>query len=682
MNNKDSYKKVLDSVHASDKLKQETLEKAMNAGKVKRFKTMKVSALVAVFVLVLVAGINNRQVKIDPSTQIAIGETDIKLNDNDLPRFSNIEELRDALVESRQTNGIYFDGFSTLESTVQSAVTKGDSVINDSMASDLNSAVATPEQDKLLTNGDYSTTNNQVANVDEADIVKTDGEYIYYVQNNSVYVIKADTLEELSKVSLAEDKKERFYPREIFVNGDKLIILGTHYTYDYDEKKLDDVYYDYAYSYSKSKAKALIYSMKDKKDLKLERELALDGDYVQARMIGDNVYFISRKGIRYYKTMRDIEVLPIVYDSCVSTDDIVIDCKRIVHFPEVESNTYTIVGGFNINNNEGMSIETFLGAGETIYASEEHLYITHENYEDSYYNRKTTIYKFDLDEGTIKLETQGEIDGYLNNQFSMDEHKGYLRLATTVYIDDEIRTEKKNARTGAISVEIDTQKITANNLYVLDENLKVVGKIENLAKDEKIYSARFVGDLGYVVTFKQIDPLFVIDLSNPANPEVKGALKIPGYSSYLHPYDETHIIGIGYNTKDNGWGGVTNDNMKMSMFDVSDLENPKEVFSVNIGDGYTYSEVIDSHKALFYNKSKNLIGFPLRESNKAGIVIYKINLDAGEFEEYGKIMYKNRYYDTIERMIYIKDELFTLSREEIVSYDLLTFEKLNSLVLD
>ena len=122
--------------------------------------------------------------------------------------------------------------------------------------------------------------------------------------------------------------------------------------------------------------------------------------------------------------------------------------------------------------------------------------------------------------------------------------------------------------------------------------------------------------------------------------------------------------------------------MKMSMFDVSDLENPKEIFSVDVGDGYTYSEISYNHKALFYNKAKNLIGFPLRESGRAGIVIYKINLDSGEFEDYGKIMYKNRYYDTIERMIYIKDELFTLSKEEIVSYDLLTFEKLNSLVLD
>ena len=164
--------------------------------------------------------------------------------------------------------------------------------------------------------------------------------------------------------------------------------------------------------------------------------------------------------------------------------------------------------------------------------------------------------------------------------------------------DEEVRKELKDTRTGAISVVIDNQRITANNLYVLNEKLEVIGKIEDLAKDEKIYSARFVGDKGYVVTFKQIDPLFVIDLSDPNNPEVKGALKIPGYSSYLHPYDDNHIIGIGYNTKTNKYGNVTNTNMKMAMFDVSDLENPKEIFSVDIGDenGYVSSDINYNHK--------------------------------------------------------------------------------------
>jgi len=228
---------------------------------------------------------------------------------------------------------------------------------------------------------------------------------------------------------------------------------------------------------------------------------------------------------------------------------------------------------------------------------------------------------------------------------------------------------------------------TTNNLYILDEELKEIGKIENLANDERIYSVRFIGKVGYIVTFKQIDPLFVIDLSDPTNPTVKGELKIPGYSSYLHPYDETHIIGIGYNTKDNGHGGVTNANMKMSMFDVSDLENPKEIFNVNIGNEYASSEITYNHKALFYKKSENLIGFPVtyREYNyrddSNGFIIFKIDLEENEFEKYGEILNQIDYRTNVKRITYIENIIYALSEQKITSYDLNTFEKLNEVNL-
>ncbi len=684
MNNKENYKKAFDNIHAPERLKRETLEKAINAKKISKIKYMKVLSCVAVVAIICTVGLMNRKVTLDPGVQIAVSETGIKYSETDLPKFKNIQELRSALNESENiyfnsglNGGLVFDAMAS-DSVMQSA----GSELKDAVASQNKQEVAVGD---LSGNRDFSTTNNQVANVDEADIVKTDGDYIYYVANNKVYIAGANKLDLLSTIDITENREERFYPTEIFINKDKLVVLGTHYIYEYEENILKEEYYDYGYySSSKSRTKVMVYNMDDKKDLKLEREVALDGNYVQARMIDDNVYFISRKSIRYYRTMKDVELLPVVWDSVVGTKDIVIDCNRIIYFPENKTNTYMMVGGFNINSNEEMCVETFYGAGNEVYASENNLYITKQIYDNDLTDRKTTIYKFNLDNGTLKLDTTGEVKGFLNNQFSMDEYEGNLRLATTVYIDEEVRKELKDTRTGAISVVIDNQRITANNLYVLNEKLEVIGKIEDLAKDEKIYSARFVGDKGYVVTFKQIDPLFVIDLSNPNNPEVKGALKIPGYSSYLHPYDDNHIIGIGYNTKTNKYGNTTNTNMKMAMFDVSDLENPKEIFSVDIGDekGYVSSDISYNHKALFYNKTKNLIGFPLRESSQSGIVIYKINLENGSFDDYGKIMYTNRYSDEIQRMIYIKDVLYTLSRDEIESFDLITFEKLNELELD
>ena len=273
----------------------------------------------------------------------------------------------------------------------------------------------------------------------------------------------------------------------------------------------------------------------------------------------------------------------------------------------------------------------------------------------------------------IKLQCKTEVKGDLNNQFSMDEYEGNLRVATTQNEYDDFNDK------------------TSNQLYIFDENLKQIGKIENIAKGEKIYSVRFIGKVGYVVTFKQIDPLFVIDLSNPTNPEIKGKLKIPGYSSYLHPYDETHIIGIGYNTKSNGYGGITNSNMKMSMFDVSDLKNPKEMFNIDIGDAgkydYTDSSITYNHKVLFYNKEKNLIGFPITyrhyrySDDRNGFVIFKIDLEKG-FEKYGEVLQEINYNYNVGRLIYIGDILYTLSEKNIITYNLNNMKKISELKLD
>lgn len=326
-------------------------------------------------------------------------------------------------------------------------------------------------------------------------------------------------------------------------------------------------------------------------------------------------------------------------------------------------------------------MKLFFGAGNLVYANEKNLYLTQSHYDEE--TNKTIIYRFALDENKMILTAKGEVKGTLNNQFSMDEYDGNLRVATTsrITIKPNVTEEIGN---GIMRTTIG-EFTTTNNLYVLNENLEEIGKIENLANDERIYSVRFIGKIGYIVTFKQIDPLFVIDLSDPTNPVVKGELKIPGYSSYLHPYDENHIIGIGYNTKDNGRGGVTNSNMKMSMFDISDLENPKEIFNIDIGGEYASSELLYNHKALFYKKSEDLIGFPVTyrdydyRDDSNGFVVFKIDLEENEFEKYGEVLKEIDYRTNVRRIIYIEDIIYALSDTNIISYDLNTFEKLNEL---
>ena len=383
-------------------------------------------------------------------------------------------------------------------------------------------------------------------------------------------------------------------------------------------------------------------------------------------MIGKNIYFISAKIPTYYTNITEKEILPCYSDTVSLIKQESINYTDIAYLKSSNTNSYLLVGGFNIENKEKVNIETFYGASaDDIYVSEENMYITEydygydEDYGYSYYrtnennksNEKTKIYKFNLKYSQIKLQCTGEVNGYLKNQFSMDEYEGNLRIAITSGYNEN----------------------SSNAILVFDKDLKEIGKIEDLAQGEKIYSVRFIGKIGYVVTFEQIDPLFVIDLSDPYNPVVKGQLKIPGYSSYLHPYDETHIIGIGYNTESNGYGGVRNTTLKMSMFDISDLENPKEIFNVSIGNEKSSSEIINEHKALFYNKQKNLIGFPVyfqqAPDYKDSFVIYKIDMEKG-FERYGEISEGSKRYNYNSRMIYIGETIYVIRYDEIISYNM------------
>ena len=684
MNNKDNYKNAVDQIHASEDLKEKAFENAKFVRK-NKYTTMKFLSTCAAAAILLVVGINymnNENSNLEPLDIANNNEPkkEVIIANAELPRFKNMQELEDALKSNSYFyNDIYMDGITT---TLTESVTQKESL--DSNREAINDLAAA--ETKSTENKDYSTTNTQVANVDEADIVKTDGEYIYYVLNGNLYIVKADNLEIVSNIKIRENK-ETFTISEIYLKDNKVVLLGnghmlgepTTQTNEEDPFLVQKVYLNPMQS-----AKAIVYNIEDKKAPQKEREVALEGNYLDSRMVGDNLYLISRKYAYFYGDMIDNTILPAMEDSLCKTETIRrVDCTDIVYFAGTEDTSFMMIGGFDINGNEEVCIETFFGAGDTVYANENNLYLTQTIWGDNY---KTAIYKFGLEESKIKLLAKGEVEGQLNNQFSMDEYEGNLRVATTSNIIEEPeRTEKIS---GDVIMTTIAKRKTTNNLFILDENLKEIGKIENLAEDEKIYSVRFIGKIGYIVTFKEIDPLFVIDLSDPTNPVVRGELKIPGYSSYLHPYDENHIIGIGYNTKENDFGGITNTTMKMSMFDVSNLENPKEIFSVDIGTDYSSSEITYNHKALFYKKAENLIGFPVNynsnnyRNNQNGFIIFRINLENNEFEKYGEILHEINYRKDVRRVIYIEDVLYTLGYNGIVSYDLNTFEKLNEVEIN
>ena len=585
---------------------------------------------------------------------------------NGLPKLENFEEFYDIMKNAKSENTIYGDG------VLNSAV--------DSMSG------TTSEKVELKEDADYSGTNVQVEGVDEADIVKTDGTYIYYISTDKIVIVNAEESTDLKIMSEIEFDKEKFYPRELYIYENKLVVIGEKNNNVYD--KLIEI--DSIYSMTNNTTTvAKLYNTEDKNEPNLEREVEIEGNYLSSRMIGDNLYFITNEYLYSYlirnrnlDEINENEFKPVYRDTVVADEQKYIEYNDIYYFPESEDTSYLSVVGFNVNNNEEANINTYLGAGTDIYSSQNNLYITRVKYEykdtktHGYYNNydvNTYIYEFKLEDSNAIYINAGSVPGEVLNQFSMDEKDGYFRIATT-------DSDNWNSETNT------------NNLYVLNENLEIIGKVEDLAKGEKIYSVRFMGNRAYMVTFVETDPLFVIDLSEPTNPLVLGELKIPGYSKYLHPYDENHIIGFGENTKTNEDGGVVTDGMKMALFDVSNPTKPKELFAVDIGEKGTYSELLNNHKALLFSKEKNIIAFPVSISEQIGeyrttlkfqgAIVYGLDLENG-FNLKGTIAHQqieNGYIDydytkVVERIIYIKDSLYTLSEELIKSTNMNTMEE-------
>lgn len=577
---------------------------------------------------------------------------------NGLPKIENFENFYN-IIKNIKTQSSFFNEITINDSADEST------------------------SEKTESSTDYSTTNVQVEGVDEADIVKTDGDYIYYISSKKVIIVNAKDSSNLKIES--ELEYENFYPNELYIYENKLVVIGEKNNNNYEEL----VAVETIYPTGKNSSIAKVYNVENKNKPQLEREIEVQGNYLTSRMINDNLYFITNQYL-YSFLIKDKEIgeidenefKPAYRDTVISEEEKYIEYSDIYYFPESEDTSYLSVVGFNVNDNKKANIDTYLGAGTEIYSSQNNLYITRVKYEyedtktHGYYNNydvNTYIYKFKLEDSRATYINAGSVPGKVLNQFSMDEKDGYFRIATT-------NSSNWNSETNT------------NNLYVLNENLEIVGKIEDLAKGEKIYSVRFMQNRAYMVTFVETDPLFVIDLSEPTNPIVLGELKIPGYSKYLHPYDEKHIIGFGEKTKTNENGGVVADGMKMALFDVTNPNKPQELYSVDIGDQGTYSELLYNHKALLFSKEKNIIAFPINIKEEEddttklkfqGAVVYGLDLENG-FTLKGQIAHMqitdgyNNYEHTkqVERIIYINDSLYTLSESLIKATDINTMEEI------
>ena len=667
-------------------------------------------------------------------TQPVLRSTESKFETSqELKKFSNAAEILEYIQENQQNSNVYargmFGGVMMDSDMVFAEAAEGMAVAKSAAPQAAGGA------------DEFSTTNIQVEGVDEADFVKNDGKYIYVLSQDRLVIVEAypaDDAEIISKTDIEGN------PRQIFLNDDRLVVFTT----TDDEAYVIEQYDFIPRPRYAPRTHAFVYDISDREDPELVNDFTVNGNYFQSRMIGDYVYFISQDSVYYRNDFIDMPV--------VRADEKVI-MPDVYYFDNPENNfVFHTVASFNVNDDDINAKSYLMGHSNTLYVSQDNIYISYQKnlpyrhyqeqseerffkvvlpllpssvqlkiksggstawveissiLQDMYNNmdendkeelieeiaeavneyeanleaerRKTVIHKLAIDRGDIDYVAKGEVNGYLLNQFSLDEYDENLRVATTT----NLWTRREN--------------VQYNNVFVLDSDMDVVGELEEIAPDERIYSTRFVGEKLYMVTFKRVDPLFVIDLSNPRNPKILGELKIPGYSDYLHPYDEDHIIGIGKETKENEWGGVSVQGVKLALFDVSDVDNPKMLDKIEIGDRGTDSEALRDHKAFLFDKKKNLLVIPIREVKETGTGRYSYRQKVWQgayvlsvtprdgFEVTGKVAHSSLeeedywYYSpyAVRRSLYMDDVLYTISHKKIVANDLDDLDKISEVKL-
>ncbi|MDQ0415435.1 beta-propeller domain-containing protein [Mesobacillus stamsii] len=544
--------------------------------------------------------------------------------------------------------------------------------------------------DKSGGSGEVSETNVQVQGVDEADIVKTDGKSIFQAEYDKVRIIQAVPGAQM-KVLATIRYEQNFSASELFLQGNQLVVIG--HQYEEIHKSKEDIAKNSLVAPMMNTTAIIVYDVKNPADPKQVREVKVEGSYVSARKVENFVYLVTQHYPDYWllKENRGIDIRPKFTDTVLGSEENTVTYDDIHYFPESRQPNYTMIAALDLDQPKTeVAMTTYLGSGNQFYMSKENLYLAVEDYGDMKLNERgvlapdTDVHKFAIKGMEVKYHSSATVPGTVLNQFSMDEHDGYFRVVTTKgYAWDEKRP-------------------SSNQLSILDQNMKETGKIEELARGERIYSARFMGDRIYMVTFKETDPLFVFDASDPANPKVLGELKIPGFSNYLHPYDENHLIGFGQDTKAVAEKGSTQpriltDGVKISLFDVSDMSNPKEKFTEVIGGRGTYSSLNHDHKALLFNKDKGLFAFPIsvyRNTDKneyeqlfeyQGAYVYNIDPVNG-FKLESKVSHISgdmpNYEDwehQIQRLLYIGDTLYALSAKKITSHKIGSYEKVGEL---
>lgn len=608
--------------------------------------------------------------------------------------------------------------------------------------------------------GDYSTTNNQVAGVDEADFIKNDGNDIFLLAGSELLIIDAWPAEQTHVVSSFTFEGR---PLKLFISGDRAVVyenaLGAPACSGYGEA---DYYYP---TQSSNKLHISVLDISDRAAPRLERRLEVNGALGAARRTGDAIHSVVTFSndvehtlqLQYWASIDycdesvgegDIRAayarllgenhqriatadLGDFLPSAVSTifprhgqpvvsQNFFAGCEGFYEPSTVAQQGYLSVLTFLAADHDSFGAATILGRSGIVYASPESLYVAiHEGgwsygwygEDDAQSRERTTLHRFGLSGtgGAPFYRASGEVPGRLVNQFAMDEHDDYLRVATTLgYLPDPntsnnvfVLRESLSAPPAYATSEVCDDGLCLNvddgaGEVIAAGQLAVIGALTDLAKTEDIRSVRFDGERGFMVTFKKTDPLFAFDLSNPREPKVLGELKIPGFSTYMHLMDERHLLTIGFDASDQGsFAWFTG--IMLQIFDVSDLEDPRLVHKELIGSRGTTSDSTDDHLAFNYFPSRELLAIPMgicdggdgnggygSQLTFNGLLVYHVTAEEGftllggvdhrdpaaEQDPYGYSSYNcwswwENPNSQVKRSVFMEDFVYSISAEHL-----------------
>ncbi|MCI8560344.1 MAG: hypothetical protein HFH03_04380 [Dorea sp.] len=568
-----------------------------------------------------------------------------KTNDDGEDDYKKIYSYIEAKIDMQKNEEAkYFDMGTETAEALSSGGAERESGVKDT-------AVSSAE-DMKSADSSYSETNVRQEGVDEGDIVKTDGRYLYVLKENGKQISIVDTKGSLKKVGEIKAEKDRRI-QEFYLSSEenKLVyIAGIYETKTPVQEETTKEIYDEDYIFlgneegMKEKTEAVTCDIKDPKKPEKLGNVTQSGSYSSSRMAGGYLYLFSNYNVgNQIDGHQPRTFIPMVNDSLIREKDISLP-------PFKCGSMYEVVTAVSIQKpSETADSKAIFTDGGELYVSNDNIYYYETKWNDKGEAEKTVIRRIGYKDGKLTSAVQGSIKGYINDSFSIDEYKGNLRIVATVG---------------------DT-----NSVYVLNEKLKTIGSIKKLAKDERVYSARFFGDTGYFVTFRETDPLFSVDLSDPYKPKILGKLKIPGFSDYLHFYGKDKLLGIGMNVDENA---QITDGVKLSMFDISDNTDVKEEHKLVLKNVYS-TEVSYDYKAALINADRNLIG--LAGNTEGGERYYLFSYDEKTGFKCNMSEEINGRSGRAARGLYIEDTLYVVSGNVIEAYSLKDYKKTEDLIL-